>query len=159
MHKRNDSRYRFALSGMKITMSTLVYILIAVFLIFLGRSAYSFGYRLFNEQAVESAPGTEKTVTIPEKADVDQIASILKKNGLISDKQMFKIQERLSDYHGKMQGGTYRLNTSYTPTELITILAGHGSEVQGYEDSPASDDSSASAAESSSENGGTSNAG
>lgn len=156
MHKRSDSRYRFALSGMKITMSTLVYILIAVFLLFLGRTAYSFGYRLFNEQGVESAPGTEKTVTIPAKADVDQIASILKKNGLITDKRMFRIQERLSDYHGKMQGGTYRLNTSYTPTEIITILAGHGSEVQGYEDSPAS---TGSLAESAAENGGTSNGG
>lgn len=159
MHKRTDSRYRIAVSGMKITMSTLVYILIAVFLIFLGRSAYSFGYRLFNEQAVESAPGTEKTVKIPEKADVDEIASILKKNGLISDKRVFKIQERLSDYHGKMQGGTYRLNTSYTPTELITILAGHGSEVQGYEDSPASTDSSSEAANSTAESGGASDAG
>ena len=36
---------------------------------------------------------------------------------------MFVVQEKLSNYSGKLQPGTYILNTSMTPDEIMEILA------------------------------------
>ncbi len=110
--------------GAKATIRILFYILIAVALIFLGRTAYSYGYSVFNEQAVESSPGTDVEVTVPEGASARQIGKLLKENGLIKDAGVFVLQERLSAYHGRLQGGTYTLNTSETADEMLAILAG-----------------------------------
>ena len=110
--------------GAKTTIRILFYILIAVVLIFLGRTAYSYGYSVFNEQAVESSPGTDVEVTVPEGASARQIGKLLKENGLIKDAGVFVLQERLSAYHGRLQGGTYTLNTSETADEMLAILAG-----------------------------------
>lgn len=110
--------------GAKATIRILFYILIAVALIFLGRTAYSYGYSVFNEQAVESPPGTDVEVTVPEGASARQIGKLLKENGLIKDAGVFVLQERLSAYHGRLQGGTYTLNTSETADEMLAILAG-----------------------------------
>lgn len=122
--KKNENRDDAAIFGAKTTVRVLFYVLIAVVLIFLGRTAYSYGYVVFNEQSVESSPGTDVEVTIPDGASARQIGSILKKNGLIKDVGVFVLQERLSAYHGKLQGGTYTLNTSETADEMLAILAG-----------------------------------
>ena len=34
------------------------------------------------------------------------------------------VQELLSNYHGKLEPGTYLLSTAYTPTRIMGILAG-----------------------------------
>jgi UPF0755 protein len=122
--KKNENRDDAAIFGAKTTVRVLFYVLIAVVLIFLGRTAYSYGYAVFNEQSVESSPGTDVEVTIPDGASARQIGKILKKNGLIKDIGVFVLQERLSAYHGKLQGGTYTLNTSETADEMLAILAG-----------------------------------
>ena len=44
--------------------------------------------------------------------------------GLISDAKLFWLQERLSEYHGMIQPGTYDLSTNMTPDEMIQIMAG-----------------------------------
>ena len=122
--KKNKNRDDAAMLGAKATIRILFYILIAVVLIFLGRTAYSYGYSVFNEQAVESPPGTDVEVTVPEGASARQIGKLLKENGLIKDAGVFVLQERLSAYHGRLQGGTYTLNTSETADEMLAILAG-----------------------------------
>ena len=52
-----------------------------------------------------------------------EIGEILDKNGLISSPYIFTLQERLSAYHGKLKEGTYILNTSQTPTEMMQIMS------------------------------------
>ncbi len=116
--------YSAAVFGMKTTMRLLVYILVFLFVIFCGRTAYSYGYHLFNEQGMEASPGTDVAVTIPEGASVREIGVILRDNGLIDNVNLFVIQERLSNYRGEMQSGIYTLNTSEPPTELIAIISG-----------------------------------
>ena len=69
-------------------------------------------------------------LTVPEGASVKEIANLLKENGLIEDVTVFRIQERLSAYHGKLIGGDYILNTSQTPTEMMEILSGTNTEGQ-----------------------------
>ena len=45
-------------------LSLLITVLVVVGLFRAGEWAYGFGYRVFTESAVESAPGTDKSVTI-----------------------------------------------------------------------------------------------
>jgi UPF0755 protein len=92
--------------------------------------SYVFGYSIFNEQAIASEPGQDVLVEIPEGASTREIADILVKNDLIESGWIFIAQERLSSYHGKLQSGTYLLNTSEKPTEMMRILAGIDTEGQ-----------------------------
>ena len=97
--------------------------LFEIFFLFLARTAYTWGYAVFNEQAMAAEPGLEVQVTIPEGASAMEIGEILDKNGLISSPYIFTLQERLSAYHGKLKEGTYILNTSQTPTEMMQIMS------------------------------------
>lgn len=124
--KENGVGYNAALAGIRI----LVYALLVVLLVFCGRTAYRYGYVVFNEQPVAAEPGEDVELTVPEGASVRAIAELLKENGLIEDTRVFRIQERLSAYHNKLIGGDYILNTSQTPTEMMEILSGTNTEGQ-----------------------------
>lgn len=124
MAERKKDGYDHAVDGFRGMLRVLLYILLIVFFIFIGRTAYVYGYDVFNEQSAEKSPGRDVTVTVPENASVGEIASILKDKGVIRDKSLFRVQERLSAYHGKMKGGTYKVNTSQKPTEIMAILSG-----------------------------------
>lgn len=119
-----NRRYKNAVFGAAAILKALFYILLAVIIFFLGRTAYIYGYSIFNEQAMEASPGTDEEVEIPADASAREIGNILKKNGLISDVSVFVLQERLSSWHGKEQAGTYTLNTSETPDEMLAIMSG-----------------------------------
>ena len=111
-----------------------LYICILVFLIWVGKSAYQFGYDVFNQQAMSPGEGQEVTVVIKEDASLYKIAKTLQKKGLVKSAPVFYVQERLSTYHGKLQAGTYLLSTAYTPNRIMGILAGDD-EQEGVSDS------------------------
>ena len=92
--------------------------------IYIGKVTYQFGYNIFNQQAMSPGEGQEVTVVIKEDATAYDIAKTLKSKGLIEDTLVFVIQEKLSNYSGKMRPGTYLLSTAYTPTRIMGILAG-----------------------------------
>lgn len=100
------------------------YVCIVVLLFWIGKSAYHFGYEVFNQQAVSPGEGHEVTVVINEDASLYNISKTLEKKGLVKDALVFFVQERLSNYHGKLQPGTYLLSTAYTPNRIMGILAG-----------------------------------
>ena len=128
--KNRDVGYTVALFGAKGVIRILLYVLVAIFFISIARMSYVFGYSIFNEQAIASEPGQDVLVEIPEGASTREIADILVKNDLIESGWIFIAQERLSSYHGKLQSGTYLLNTSEKPTEMMRILAGKDTEGQ-----------------------------
>ena len=103
---------------------TAFYVCVAVLIFWIGKSAYQFGYNVFNQQAVSPGAGQEVTVVIPEGSSTYEVAKILKSKGLIDDSLVFFAQEKLSTYKGQMQAGTYLLSTAYTPTRIMGILAG-----------------------------------
>ena len=45
---------------------TAFYVCVAVLIFWIGKSAYQFGYNVFNQQAVSPGAGQEVTVVIPE---------------------------------------------------------------------------------------------
>ena len=103
---------------------TAFYVCVAVLIFWIGKSAYQFGYNVFNQQAVSPGAGQEVTVVIPEGSSTYEVAKILKSKGLIQDSLVFFAQEKLSTYKGQMKAGTYLLSTAYTPTRIMGILAG-----------------------------------
>ena len=98
-----------------------LYVCVAVLVIWIGKVTYQFGYNIFNQQAMSPGEGQEVTVVIKEDATAYDIAKTLKSKGLIEDSL---VQEKLSNYSGKMRPGTYLLSTAYTPTRIMGILAG-----------------------------------
>lgn len=103
---------------------TSAYVVIFVLIIWLGKSVYSFGYDIFNQQPMSPGDGQEVTVVIKEGSSVYQIGKALQKKGLIEDAKVFVVQERLSVFHGKMKPGTYILSTAYDADRIMAILAG-----------------------------------
>ena len=112
---------------------TAFYVCVAVLIFWIGKSAYQFGYNVFNQQAVSPGAGQEVTV----------VAKILKSKGLIDDSLVFFAQEKLSTYKGQMQSGTYLLSTAYTPTRIMGILAGDEEQTGVTQDSATAADTAA----------------
>ena len=108
-------------------LAILCRILICLFLILmiyrLAFKAYDFGYRVFAEPAVAEGTGIDVGVQIPLGSDASEIGKILKNAGLINDDKLFVAQELLSEYHGKLEPGTYSLNTSMTSEEMMAAMS------------------------------------
>ena len=112
--------------------------------IYVGKSAYDFGYAIFDQIPVDDEDhGEDVTVVIKDGASVYQIGKILKSKGLIKDAKVFVVQESLSNYKDKLQSGTYILNTSMTTDEMLAVLAREDMTGQPEQDSTDSLDTSA----------------
>ena len=106
----------------------VVIILVIMVVYLLGSMAYSYGERIFGEPPMESAPGTDIVITVGSEDSVRDIAENLKSAGLIRDAGLFVLQERLAGYKEGVKAGTYTLNTSMTPEELIQTMAASSDE-------------------------------
>ena len=128
MAKRKSSGYRVAVSGARRLVALLLLILVVIIIIFLGRTAYRFGYGVFHQTAMSAPPGESVLVMIPMDNDVPEVASILYNAGLIESEQLFIVQERFSAYHvaegSPFRGGRYRFSTAQTPEEMMAMMAG-----------------------------------
>ena len=100
-------------------------------------TSYEYGYRVFSEQPLTTGDGIDKQVVIPIGSSGTDIGKILKNSGLIRDEKLFYIQELLSSYRGKLQPGTYTLNTSMTAEQMMAVLAGEGPEEEEAEENEA----------------------
>lgn len=107
---------------------TAFYVCVAVLIFWIGKSAYQFGYNIFNQQAMSPGAGQEVTVVIEDGSSVYKIGKTLESKGLVEDAKIFYVQERLSNYHGKLKAGTYLLSTAYTPNRIMSILSGEDEE-------------------------------
>ncbi|MDD3278246.1 MAG: hypothetical protein PHG16_05095 [Lachnospiraceae bacterium] len=133
MAKKKDTGYRVALTGAQGTIRILLYLCGLVLIIYFGKSAYSFGYDVFNQVPVAAtqAEGEDVTVVIKEGTSAYGIGKVLKDRGVLNESPLvFWVQERLSDYHGKLKAGSYILNTSQNVDEMFTILSGENTEGQ-----------------------------
>lgn len=104
---------------LKVSILAVIIIVIAK----LTSVAYDFGFRIFADEAMDSAPGITVNVAIVEGKSVKEIGTILEEKGLIRDKTLFVFQEKFSEYHGMLQPGVYEMNTAMTPYEMIEMMA------------------------------------
>lgn len=117
-------------SAFKVVLAVII-----VMLVYKGSvSAYDYGQRVFNEPPITAGSGRTIRVTIAEGSTAKEIGEELEKKGLIRDARLFVIQEMLSEYKGKLQGGNYELNTSMTTQEIMEILAEGQSELELLEE-------------------------
>ena len=116
--RKKDTAYRAAVSGAKGVLRILVYICAILLIIFAGKTAYSFGYLIFDDHPMVETKedGQDVTVVIYEDDDVYQVGQTL--------------QEKLSDYRGEIKPGTYLLNTGENVEEMLAILSGENTEGQ-----------------------------
>ena len=123
----SDTRERAGAAGVVVAgvfFKIALYVCVVVLLFWVGKASFQFGHDVFNQQAMSPGEGQEVTVVIKEDATAYDIAKTLKSKGLIEDSLVFVVQEKLSNYSGKMRPGTYLLSTAYTPTRIMGILAG-----------------------------------
>ena len=106
--KKKDAGYRAAVRGAKGVLRILIYICLALFLIFLGR---------------------EITVTVTDDMSVMDVGKMLRERGLIETSPLvFWFQELLSEYHNDILPGEYVLNTNQTVDEMLPVLAQEDTE-------------------------------
>ncbi len=122
-----NTRERIGAAGVAVAggfFRIVLYTCVVVLIFWLGKTTYNFGYNIFNQQAMSPGEGQEVTVVIKDDNSVYKIAKTLERKGLIKDALVFYVQEKLSNYSGKLRPGTYLLSTAYTPTRIMGILAG-----------------------------------
>ncbi len=112
----------------------LIVLVLLSFIYKLGFQAYDFGYRVFAEEAMTGEPGRDIEITIPPGSSAMDIGEILETRGLIRDKRLFFVQERLSEFHGKLSPGDYTLNTSQTARDMMSVMAKDDSDEESDED-------------------------
>ena len=97
-------------------------------------TAYDYGYRIYSEPPMAEGDGVDIVVDIPVGSSVLDTGKMLVEYGLIRDEKLFFMQERLSDFHGKLEPGMYTLNTSMTVEEMMAVMSPSISEDDTGED-------------------------
>lgn len=122
--KNEDLGYRIILAGIQGILRILVYILLAVLLVYLGKQAYSIGYQVVDTSPVAKENGVDITVVITDDMSVMDIGKLLRDWGLIDEDPIsFLIQETVSEYHNKILPGTYVLNTGMTIDKMLETMS------------------------------------
>lgn len=113
-------------------VSTIVRIaILAVIMLLLskiGKYAFDFGYRIFTEEPMSSAPGRDVAITIVQGDSLKEICEMLEEKGLVRDAKLTWVQKKVSVYDGDIEPGFYTLNTSMTADEMFEIIAGKESD-------------------------------
>lgn len=106
------------------------FVFIAMFVVRTATAAYDYGFRVFAEEPVEIGEGRIISVSIS-GTDAGEVGEMLQEKGLIRDANLFRIQELLSEHHGKIRPGVYDLNTSMTAQDMLAVIAVEPEEEEG----------------------------
>lgn len=118
----NNKSIRMVVS---ISLNALFIAIAVILVVAAGTKAYTFGNKIFNETAIDSVDNAKIVdVTINSGVSAKKLAEQLYDKGLIDNKTVFYFQVKLSDYKDKFKDGTYSLNTSMKPTDIMKTLAG-----------------------------------
>lgn len=103
-------------------------LILAIASVALCMIVYDYGKGYYDDymreyKGTESFDGEDVEVVIPEGASVKEIAAILKKEGLIKYENAFTRRLQDSEYRGKLQSGTYILNTGMNTLEMMAAMS------------------------------------
>ena len=98
------------------------FVFIVMFVFRTATAAYDYGFRVFAEEPMEIGEGRIISVSIATDS-AREVGEMLQERGLIRDANLFRIQELLSEYHGKIQPGVYDLSTAMTAQEILAVIA------------------------------------
>ena len=114
---------KVVLKFVKLGITMIVALLIIYATVSISLVGFDFGYRVFTEPAMEEEPGREIAVIIDKGMGASEIGGELERKGLVRDGNLFMIQLMLSAYKDDIKPGSYILNTSMTPKEMIVFMA------------------------------------
>lgn len=120
-------------SIVQLVVKAAVFVFIITYILRISTAAYDYGYRVFAEPPVSAGEGRTISVYIEEKESVRDVGKLLQEKGLIRDANLFRIQELLSEYRGKIQPGIYDLSTSMTAQEMLAVIAQEPEEEENDE--------------------------
>ncbi|HIS25776.1 MAG TPA: endolytic transglycosylase MltG [Candidatus Pullilachnospira intestinigallinarum] len=142
--KKKDRGYRAAVAGAKGIIKVLIYIVVILLIVLVGRMAYSFGYLVFDQRpaTVVKEEGDDVTVVVKEGDTAYDVGKTLVEKGLSENALVFWVQEQLSDYKDKIRPGTYILNTADNVDEMLAILSGEDTEGQPSQTEEGTEDAS-----------------
>ena len=125
MERKNQSKgYAVAVGGVKGIVRILVYVLISLIIVYFGKTAYGLGYEVFNQTPVDEPENAKSvSVTITDDMSVMDIGELLQEKGLVEKPLVFWMQEKVSDFRGEIEPGTYTLTTAQSVDEMLAIMA------------------------------------
>ena len=134
--KKKDRGYQAAVRGARGVIRMLIYVVIILLIVLAGKTAYSFGYLVFDQRpaTVTREEGEDVTVVVKEGDSVYDVGETLVNKGLAESPLVFWVQEKLSEYAGEIKPGTYLLNTEENVDEMLAILSGENTEGQPSQD-------------------------
>ena len=118
MKKQTGIRLFFAILKL-FALAALVFLLYAY-----GKKAYSFGYQVVAQEALSRPPGKDVAVTLDNGMTGEGLAELLEEKGLVRDAKVFYVQLLFSKEKHQLKKGSYLLNTSQTPDEMLKVLSG-----------------------------------
>lgn len=110
-----------------------IVIVVIMGIIRVGEFAYACGYSIVANEAMDSEPGRDVKVEVTSSMSGQDVAELLKEKGLVKDAFIFRLQLVVNKYEKKISPGTYILNTSMTPKELMKNMAGEDEEEEEEE--------------------------
>ncbi len=116
------------LSAALFILRLAILILVVIGIYRVGEYSYLYSYSVVSDVAVEAAPGRDISVTLSHGVEAKEIAAVLERKGLVKDANVFQIQLKLNGYEDDLKSGTYILNTSMTPKEMMKVMAGEEEE-------------------------------
>lgn len=119
---------KMVLRTVTVVLKVVFAVLVVMFVYKGAMLAYDYGYRVFAEEPVDSAPGFDMDVTVEEGMDAKAIGQLLESKGLIKDGTLFYLQNILSKYKDDLKAGDYVLNTSMTTEEMMAVISGEATE-------------------------------
>lgn len=111
---------------LNLSIKISIYALMLTLLIVLSTKGYGFGKAVFSEKGYEKAPGIDVSITVDSGESVMSVAQELVDLGVVKSKIVFFVQTKL--YQGKFIPGTYTVNSSASPEDIIEILSTDVSE-------------------------------
>lgn len=110
-------------------LAVLILIIVGIYRV--GETAYLYCYSIVADVAVDQGPGKDVSVTLDSDMTVQDVAHLLERKGLVKDEHIFRIQLKVAKYEDNLKQGSYVLNTSMTPKEMMKVMAG---EAEGTEE-------------------------
>lgn len=119
-----------ALTVLSITLKIVFIAVIAVGIFRIGEAAFAYGHAVFDEEALDEAPGRTIPVTVEKGDSAKDIARLLEEKGLVKDWKLFYLQILVSKYSKTMVPGDYTLSTAMKPRELMAVMSGEEIEFE-----------------------------
>lgn len=129
--KKHSAAYRI----IKFCIFLLIWIAVA----FACYQGYKFGYKVLNDQPMDSADASKIQITVTGNETDEEMGEILLQNKLIDDVGIYKWRCLL--YKSEYIPGTFKLSRSYNTEKILNILAGYNYSEGTMEEESSSENS------------------